>query len=290
MSRARPPAARVPCTRGGLPAPPRTCTQAMPTPTAPMILRCSWMKVSSLVMQPPWRGRGKVPKVGESGPSGGPPAPGAAAAPQPFTGEPRHLPPPCRCWRRGPAARSRSPQSCSSCREPRGHPPGRSGSTRYPSSHGSCCCHSSGTAAATRPGLSPWGRDSLRGPGGPAGVCTPTPVVPTYLLLQLVHCTGHTLVSWLVVPLGHGVLQVFLELCVQLGVRGQLQQNNPRPSKLGHVEAGTDRGQVGGGSPSRARARCWLGRGWAGQVSRVAVDRVEDREGAPGPMDTFLPA
>jgi hypothetical protein len=34
----------------------RTCTQAMPMPTAPMTLRCSWMKVSSLVMQPPWQG------------------------------------------------------------------------------------------------------------------------------------------------------------------------------------------------------------------------------------------
>lgn len=30
----------------------------MPRPTAPMILRCSWMKVSSLVMQPPCRGGG----------------------------------------------------------------------------------------------------------------------------------------------------------------------------------------------------------------------------------------
>lgn len=94
-------------------------------------------------------------------------------------------------------------------------------------------------------------------------MCTPTPVVPTYLLLQLVHRTGHTLVSWLVVPLGHGVLQVFLELCVQLGVRGQLQQNNPRPSKLGHVEAGTDRG-VGGGEGLQAELGPDAGWGGAG--------------------------
>lgn len=45
----------VPCARHGPPRPTaRTCTQAMPMPTAPMTLRCSWMKVSSLVMQPPW--------------------------------------------------------------------------------------------------------------------------------------------------------------------------------------------------------------------------------------------
>ena len=42
-----------------------TCTQAMPRPTAPMILRCSWMKVSSLVMQPPCRGGGAA-EGGES--------------------------------------------------------------------------------------------------------------------------------------------------------------------------------------------------------------------------------
>lgn len=50
-------------------------------------------------------------------------------------------------------------------------------------------------------------------------MCTPTTVQPTHLLLQLVHRTGHTFVSRLVVPLGHGVLQVLLELCVQLRVR-----------------------------------------------------------------------
>lgn len=32
-----------------------TCTQAMPTPTAPMIFRWSRMNSSSLLMQPPWK-------------------------------------------------------------------------------------------------------------------------------------------------------------------------------------------------------------------------------------------
>ena len=34
-------------------------------------------------------------------------------------------------------------------------------------------------------------------------------------LLQLAHGAALALVAWLVVPLGHGVLQVLLELCVQ---------------------------------------------------------------------------
>lgn len=123
--------------------PGRTCTQAMPRPTAPMILRCSWMKVSSLVMQPPCGGTGegrlqagrRVPHTPHL------PAPGPGLA---------HLPPPCRCWRRAPAGRSGAPPSCSSCREPGGPRPAPSGSTHCPASPGSCCCRSSGTAGRTQ--------------------------------------------------------------------------------------------------------------------------------------------
>lgn len=83
----------------------------------------------------------------------GPPSiPGRSAGP---TG----LPPLCRCWRRGPAAHSRAPQSCSSCQGPLARPPRPSGSTHCPASLASCCCRSSGTATGTElrqsPGPSP---------------------------------------------------------------------------------------------------------------------------------------
>lgn len=190
------------------PLPARTCTQAMPMPTAPMTLRCSWMKVSSLVMQPPWQGACGTLKAA------GPPALNR------HSHSPASLPPPCRCWRRGPAPRSPPPRSCSSCRGPRGLSPGPSGPTHCPASPASCCYHSNGTAVGTQPGLSPrpqW--DSHRGLGGQQGGTHCRPLLLTNLLLQLVHSAGHTLVARLVVLLGHGSLQVLLELCIQLEVR-----------------------------------------------------------------------
>ena len=41
----------------------------------------------------------------------------------------------------------------------------------------------------------------------------------TYLLLQFVYCTGNTLFSLLPVLLGHGVLQILLQLHAQLNGR-----------------------------------------------------------------------
>ena len=101
------------------------------------------------------RGRGCALKAAPSGV--GPHQPPASRAPGPWASQqaPAGLPPPCRCWRRGRAARSRPPRSCSSCQGPRGRLPRPSGSTRCPASPASCCCHSNGTAARTRPRLSP---------------------------------------------------------------------------------------------------------------------------------------
>lgn len=84
--------------------------------------------------------------------------------------------------------------------------------------------------------MSPHGRAPTRGGAGRPQGCTHSPPRPTHLLLQPVHGAGHTLVAWLVVPLGHGVLQVLLELGVEL--------HSPRPPRLGDVEAGADGEEV----------------------------------------------
>lgn len=63
-----------------------------------------------------------------------------------------------------------------------------------------------GTGRAECPPHLPCGGTPAEAPGRPEP--------PTNLLLQLVHCAGHTLVARLVVLLGHGALQVLLELRV----------------------------------------------------------------------------
>lgn len=58
----------------------------------------------------------------------------------------------------------------------------------------------------------------------------------THLLLQFVHCTGDTFFSLPPVLLGHGVLQILLQLQAQLneetnGIKseGKLTPQNPKP-------------------------------------------------------------
>lgn len=122
-----------------------TCTQAIPTPTAPMIFRWSRMNSSSLLMQPPWK-KSKASSVasldvgarlrprckqvllmcalqntrGAHDPHARRPARAGVTLRLMWTQALRGevSPPPCRCWKGGPVGRRARWRSCSSCRVP----------------------------------------------------------------------------------------------------------------------------------------------------------------------------